>query len=136
VFPPRATIIYDNMNHQPGLAAANSHTMESSCSSSNHVAAANNSDDQHRPSKRIRTPTKTYSAEPANDSLSREEQRMLAQAISNSEKDLNIDPEQLTSIPFGPTFYPTVEEFNGDPLLYLATIRAEAEKYGECFARW
>ena len=108
-------------------------TMETPCNnnSNNVVAAANNSDDHHRPSKRIRTPTKTYSAEPANDSLSREEQRMLAQAISNSEKDLGINPEQLTSIPFGPTFYPTVEEFNGDPLLYLATIRAEAEKYGE-----
>jgi hypothetical protein len=106
--------------------------MESPCNNnSNNIAAANNSDYQHRPSKRIRTPTKTYSAEPANDALSREEQRMLAQAISNSEKDLGINPEQLTSIPFGPTFYPTVEEFNGDPLLYLATIRAEAEKYGE-----
>ena len=37
----------------------------------------------------------------------------------------------LSSIPFGPTFYPTVEEFSGDPLTYLETIRSEAEKYGE-----
>lgn len=101
--------------------------METPCSNNINVAFAGN----HRPSKRNRMPTKTYSAEAANDSLTRKEQRMLAQAISNSEKDLGIDPEQITSIPFGPTFYPTVQEFGGDPLIYLATIRVEAEKYGE-----
>jgi histone demethylase JARID1 len=55
---------------------------------------------------------------------------MLAQAIANSRKDQGREP--LTNIPFGPTFYPTVEDFSGDPLLYLEKIRPQAEKYGIC----
>ena len=93
--------------------------------------SAPNSDGEQRPSKRIRTPTRPYKAGPANDSLSQEEERMLAQAIANSRKDRGRDPLMLSAIPFGPTFYPTVEEFSGDPLTYLETIRSEAEKYGE-----
>ncbi len=58
---------------------------------------------------------------------------MLAQAIANSRKDQRREP--LTDIPFGPTFYPTIEEFSGDPLEYLETIRPEAEKYGEFVIR-
>ena len=96
--------------------------------------SAPNSDGGERPSKRIRTPTRPYKAGPANaanDSLSQEEERMLAQAIANSRKDCGREPLMLSSIPFGPTFYPTVEEFSVDPLTYLETIRSEAEKYGE-----
>lgn len=63
-------------------------------------------------------------------SASVEEERMLAQAIANSRKDQGREP--LTSIPVGPTFYPTVEEFSGDPLVYLEKIRPVAEKYGIC----
>jgi hypothetical protein len=96
--------------------------------------SAPTSDGEQRPSKRIRTPTRPYKAGPANaanDSLSQEEKRMLAQAIANSRKDRGREPLMLSTIPFGPTFYPTVEEFSGDPLTYLETIRSEAEKYGE-----
>ncbi|KAL7536479.1 hypothetical protein ACHAXR_007190 [Thalassiosira sp. AJA248-18] len=85
-----------------------------------------------RPQKRLRTPCQPYEP-PSNDSLSLEEERMLAQAIANSRNDKGREP--LTAIPFGPTFYPTVEEFSGDPLLYLEKIRSVAEKYGEfCFS--
>jgi hypothetical protein len=93
-----------------------------------------NSDGEQRPSKRIRKPTQPYKAGPANqagDYLLEEEERMLAQAIANSRKDRGIETNMVSTIPFGPTFYPTVEEFSGDPLAYLETIRSEAEKYGE-----
>jgi hypothetical protein len=93
--------------------------------------SAPNSDGEQRPSKRIRTPSRPYMAGPANDSLFQEEERMLAQAIANSRKDCGIEPLMLSTIPFAPTFHPTVEEFSGDPLTYLETIRCEAEKYGE-----
>ena len=95
-----------------------------------------NSDGEQRPSKRIRRPTQPYMAGPANqadDYLLEEEERMLAQAIANSRNDRGIETNMVSSIPFGPTFYPTVEEFSGDPLAYLETIRSEAEKYGELF---
>ncbi len=83
--------------------------------------------DDTRPTKRIRSPPRNYEY-PANE-LSTEEERMLAQAIANSRTDQCRQP--LTVIPFGPTFYPTIEDFSGDPLEYLETIRHEAEKYGE-----
>ena len=54
----------------------------------------------------------------------------LQQALKNSVKDQVREPS-LTSVPFGPTFYPTVEEFSGDPLVYIEKIRHQAEKYGE-----
>ena len=82
--------------------------------------------EQQRPTKRVRVPTQTYAA----DQLAREEEKLLAQAIANSKKDVQAR-EPLTTIPFGPVFYPTVEEFSGDPLEYLETIRPLAEKYGE-----
>jgi hypothetical protein len=88
-----------------------------------------NCDGEQRPSKRIRIPTRPYKPESSTDSI--EEERMIAQAIANSRKDRGIEPHSLSTIPFGPTFYPTVEEFSGDPLTYLETIRSEAEKYGE-----
>lgn len=87
-------------------------------------------DSTARPSKRLRTPLQPYEAGPATYSRElMEEERMLAQAIANSKKDQARQP--VTTIPFGPTFYPTVEEFSGDPLIYLEKIRGEAEKYGE-----
>ena len=87
-------------------------------------------DEQQRSPKRLRTPTKPFEAGSAStDRAALEEERMLAQAIANSRKDQTREP--LTTIPFGPTFYPTVEEFSGDPLVYLEKIRSVAEKYGE-----
>lgn len=82
--------------------------------------------DDTRPTKRIRSPPRIYYEYPANE-FSTEEERM-AQAIANSRTDQCRQP--LTVIPFGPTFYPTIEDFSGDPLEYLETIRHEAEKYG------
>ena len=35
-------------------------------------------------------------------------------------------------VPPVPTFYPTEREWAGDPLAYISSIRAEAEKYGCC----
>lgn len=80
------------------------------------------------PAKRIRVPTQTF----VPDSETAEEQRMLEQALANSRKDTVRDVDSLTNIPFGPTFYPTREEFSGDPLIYFEKIRSVAEKYGIC----
>ena len=82
---------------------------------------------EQRSPKRRRTPTKTFEAGPASHVLE-EEERMLAIAIANSRKDQGRVP--VSNIPFGPTFHPTVEEFSGDPLVYLEKIRPVAEKYG------
>ena len=91
-----------------------------------------NTADEQRPSKRIRVPLQRYVAGPASGRLSSvQEERMLAQALANSRKEKSREPLTNIPIPFGPTFYPTVEEFSGDPLVYLETIRPEAEKYGE-----
>jgi len=92
--------------------------------------ADSSSSGEQRSPKRIRTSTRPYEAGPANDPLELEEERMLAQAIANSRSDQAREP--ITAIPFGPTFYPSVEEFSGDPLLYLEKIRSVAEKYGIC----
>ena len=52
---------------------------------------------------------------------------MIQQAIQNSRMDaVRVD------IPYGPTFYPSVEEFSLNPLVYIAKIRPIAEKYGIC----
>ena len=89
--------------------------------------------DDTRPTKRIRCPPRTYYEYQLANELTTEEERMLAQAIAKSRTDQRREP--LTVIPFGPTFYPTIEDFSGDPLDYLETIRHEAEKYGEFVVR-
>ena len=110
-------------NNGNGIGDMNINAMET-------TDAANLDVDPPRPSKRIRSPPRTYyESLMANNELTMEEERMLAQAIANSRTDQRREP--LTDIPFGPTFYPTIEEFSGDPLEYLETIRPEAEKYGE-----
>ena len=76
------------------------------------------------PQKRIRLPTQRL------ECPSREEHQALEQALKNSVKDQVREPS-LSTVPFGPTFYPTVEEFSGDPLVYIEKIRHQAEKYGE-----
>ena len=58
---------------------------------------------------------------------------MIKRAMTNSLKDKQRDSTYtLTEVPFGPTFYPTVEEMEGDPLIYLEKVRGEAERYGIC----
>lgn len=92
----------------------------------NTSASGDGGDISAPPAKRIRIPTQNY----APDFEMAAEQRMLEQAIANSRKDTILDLESLTSIPFGPTFYPTKEDFGDDPLIYLEKIRSVAEKYG------
>ena len=33
-------------------------------------------------------------------------------------------------VPYAPTFYPTIEDMEGNPLDYVEKIRPQAEKYG------
>ena len=56
------------------------------------------------------------------------EERLLHQAIQNSKLDRSRGGE--LEIPWGPTFYPSVEEMEGSPLEYIEKIRLEAQKYG------
>lgn len=55
------------------------------------------------------------------------EERYLHQAIQNSKLDKT---RGNVEIPFAPVFYPTVEDFQGNPLQYVEKIRHIAEKYG------
>jgi len=65
--------------------------------------------------------------------MTREEEKLLQQAIENSKK-----MTQLSGgggdvvVSFGPTFFPTVDEFEGSPLDYIEKIRPMAQKYGVC----
>jgi hypothetical protein len=62
-----------------------------------------------------------------------EEERLLKQAIENSKKMTKLShADKDLNIPLGPIFYPTVEEFEGNPLHYINKIRPIAEKYGIC----
>lgn len=59
------------------------------------------------------------------------EERLLQQAIENSKVDFGrFDISE--SVPHAPTFFPTVDEFEGNPLHYINKIRPIAEKYGIC----
>jgi len=60
------------------------------------------------------------------------EERQLQQAIANSRVDRHRPRDGWLNIPLGPTFYPTVEEFEGNPVTYINKIRPVAEKYGIC----
>lgn len=57
------------------------------------------------------------------------EERYLQQAIQNSKLDKN---RGTLKVPAAPVFYPTVEDFQGNPLEYVKKIRPLAEKYGIC----
>lgn len=59
------------------------------------------------------------------------EERFLQHAIQNSKLDVSRD-EKLSSLDNGPTFYPTIKDFEGDPLAYIERIRPMAEPYGIC----
>jgi hypothetical protein len=61
------------------------------------------------------------------------EERFLHQAIQNSklEKNRPADGSRL-DVPAAPVFFPTVEEFAGNPLSYIEKIRPLAEAYGIC----
>lgn len=57
-----------------------------------------------------------------------QEQKFLHQAVQNSKLDRTRGAEIV--IPWGPTFYPTIEEMGGSPLEYIEKIRPIAQKYG------
>ena len=78
--------------------------------------------------RRRRRPPKHYQAYPAS-----EEQRFLQQAIQNSKLDKGRPADGKIHLPWAPVFYPTVEEFQGNPLDYIGRVcRPVAEKYGIC----
>lgn len=79
----------------------------------------------HRYSKRRRS----QSSQLISNITSADEQRQLQRAIASSRID---DQPAPLCVPGGPTFYPTVEEFEGNPLTYISKIRPQAEKYGFC----
>lgn len=83
------------------------------------------------PIKRRRRKPPSHSYYEGPDSM--EEERLLQQAIQNSKVDTARPVNGvLEYIPQGPTFFPTVEEFEGNPLHYISKIRPVAEKYGIC----
>ena len=79
----------------------------------------------HRSSKRRRRrpPVNFHSPTAA-------EERHLQHAIQNSRLDKGRG-EKL-NVPYGPTFYPTLEDFEGNPIDYIEKIRPIAERYGIC----
>lgn len=56
------------------------------------------------------------------------EERILRQALENSLMDTKAGG--ALEIPHAPVFYPTVEDFQGNPIHYVEKIRPVAEKYG------
>ena len=80
----------------------------------------------HRSAKRRRRkpPTMHYHVSSA-------EERFLHQALQNSKLDFRRVDGKL-EIPWAPTFYPTVEEFEAGPMGYIEKIRHQAQKYGIC----
>jgi hypothetical protein len=78
----------------------------------------------HRANKRRRRrPPAHFHAETA------AEERYLHQAIQNSKLDKG---RKKIDIPWAPVFFPTIEEFEGNPLHYVESIRPIAERYGIC----
>ena len=61
------------------------------------------------------------------------EERLLHQTIQNSKlggsaaRGTRLSPIQ---VPWGPVFYPTVEDMEGSPLDYIDKIRPVAQRYG------
>lgn len=77
--------------------------------------------------RRRRKPTDTYY------SSSNAEERLFQQALKNSRIDAQRpSTEGNLSVPLAPTFFPTVEEFKGNPIHYINKIQPIAEKYGIC----
>jgi len=81
------------------------------------------------PGRRRRKPTFKYQASPSSTA----EEQVLQKTLSDSTVDINMPTnDKALDIPFGPTFFPTVEEFEKPPLHYINKIRPIAEKYGIC----
>ena len=89
-----------------------------------HLLGGSNRNTKRRSRKRY--PTSHYHSSTA------AEERFLQQAIQNSKLDKGRPPDGRLDIPPAPVFYPTIEEFEGNPLHYVEKIRPVAEKYGIC----
>ena len=72
--------------------------------------------------RRRRPPNKAFHAPTS------AEEKLLHQAIQNSKLDRTRGGD--IEIPWGPTFFPTVEEMEGSPLAYIEKIRPVAQHYG------
>jgi jmjN domain len=79
-----------------------------------------------RSSKRRRRRTPYYHASTA------AEERLLQHAIQNSKLDRGRPADGRLDVPLAPTFFPTVEDFEGNPIAYIEKIRPVAERYGVC----
>lgn len=75
-------------------------------------------------SKRRRVKTARFDT----DTLDNNEQKLIQQAMKNSQKETK---RVEIPVPDAPVFYPTVDEFK-DPLSYINKIRPHAEAYGIC----
>ena len=78
--------------------------------------------------RRRRCTPKHY--QPGHSAAIAAETRFLNQALQNSKLDKTRDGTM--EIPYAPVFYPTKEDFEGNPLEYVEKIRPVAEKYGIC----
>jgi len=78
------------------------------------------------PGRRRRKPVYSYyeTPDPA------EEERLLQQAITNSKLEVDRPLGEKLEVPDGPTFFPSVEEFEGNTLHYINKIRPIAQVYG------
>jgi len=81
-------------------------------------------ENENPPKRRRRLKTKTFEF----DELDNEEQKMIQQALKNSQMQT---ARVKFDVPQAPVYHPTVEEFK-NPLGYISSIRAEAERYGIC----
>jgi len=80
----------------------------------------------HRANKRRRRkPPQAYTQ------LSAAEERFFQQAMRNSKVDTK-RPDGRLEVPYAPSFFPTIEEMEGNPLDYVEKIRPQAQKYGIC----
>lgn len=80
----------------------------------------------HRANKRRRRkPPQAYTQ------LSAAEERFFQQAMRNSKVDTK-RPDGGLEVPYAPSFFPTIEDMEGNPLDYVEKIRPHAQKYGIC----
>ena len=65
-------------------------------------------------------------------SMSAAEERFLQKAIQSSKLDKSRPADGRLHLPDGPVFFPSVKDFEGNPLDYIEKIRPVAERYGIC----
>ena len=82
----------------------------------------------HRASKRRRRKHQPGSYH----SISGDEQRFLHQTIQSGKLEKARQRDAKLEVPWAPTFYPTIEDMEGNPLHYVEKIRPIAEIYGIC----